>query len=276
MLGRSPHLKQRYSRQQLIDNVSLLEVELLAELNALVVAAAPAELAPTAELEGHCDSFVVETDVEYPLDTQLLFDAVRRLLGLMKVAKDRDEVTGWRQYKQLRKGLAGLHTKVRQGLRWRPSADGRQSVKDFLARSAAIIARVVDTLTTLAARPDTTPLCEKIRHFKDLAERLLDQVDRRLLRGKTIPHAEKIFSVHEPHTRWCAKGKAGRPVELGVPVGLVIDQHGLILHHEVMWHGEDVDWAGAADRPDEAPLSAVQRLQFRPGVSQSGAPPAVG
>ncbi len=49
--------------------------------------------------------------------------------------------------------------------------------------------------------------------------------------------------MHEPHTRWCAKGKAGRPVELGVPVGLVIDQHGLILPHEVMWHGEDVDWA---------------------------------
>ncbi len=196
LLGRSLHLEQRYSRQQLIDNVSLLEVELLAELNALV-AAAPAELAPTAELEGHCDSFVVETDVEYPLDTQLLFDAVRRLLGLMKVAKDRDEVTtGWRQYKQLRKGLAELHTTVRKALRGRPSAEGRQSVKNFLARSAAIIARVADTLITLAARPDTTQLCDEIRHFKDLAERLLDQVDRRLAaRGDHSARREDFFGA---------------------------------------------------------------------------------
>ena len=44
------------------------------------------------------------------------------------------------------------------------------------------------------------------------------QIDRRLLRGETIPNAEKVFSVFEDYTRWIAKGKAGTPVELGVPV----------------------------------------------------------
>ena len=36
---------------------------------------------------------------------------------------------------------------------------------------------------------------------------------------------EKVFSVFEEHTRWIAKGKAGVPVELGVPVCVVKDQH---------------------------------------------------
>lgn len=68
----------------------------------------------------------------------------------------------------------------------------------------------------------------------------MDQVERRLLLGETIPHEEKVFSIFEPHTRWVSKGKAGTPVELGVPVAVIEDQHRFILHHEVLWDGSDV------------------------------------
>ena len=49
--------------------------------------------------------------------------------------------------------------------------------------------------------------------------RQIDQIDRRVLQGETIPHAEKVFSIFEEHTRWCSKGKLGKAVELGVPGG---------------------------------------------------------
>ena len=58
-----------------------------------------------------------------------------------------------------------------------------------------------------------------------------------------IPQHEKVFSIFEPHTRWIAKGTAGCPAELGVPVCILEDQHGFILHLEVMWRGNDVDYA---------------------------------
>ena len=63
------------------------------------------------------------------------------------------------------------------------------------------------------------------------------------MRDETIPHAEKVFSIFEDHTRWVSKGKAGTPVELGVPVALIEDQYQFILHHRVLWQGEDVDVA---------------------------------
>jgi transposase, IS5 family len=66
------------------------------------------------------------------------------------------------------------------------------------------------------------------------AERQIDQVTRRVLRGEIIPHHEKVFSIFEPHTEWVSKGKAGVPVELGLRVCIVEDQHRFILHHEVM------------------------------------------
>lgn len=36
------------------------------------------------------------------------------------------------------------------------------------------------------------------------------------------------------HTEWVSKGKAGIPVELGVKVCILEDQHQFILHHQVM------------------------------------------
>ena len=47
----------------------------------------------------------------------------------------------------------------------------------------------------------------------------------------------------EPHTRWISKGKAGCPVEFGVPVCIMEDQYQFMLHHEVIWDGSDVDFA---------------------------------
>ena len=58
-------------------------------------------------------------------------------------------------------------------------------------------------------------------YFVMNAVRQIDQIDRRLLKGETIPQNEKVFSIFEPHTRWISKGKAGCPVELGVPVCII-------------------------------------------------------
>ena len=85
--------------------------------------------------------------------------------------------------------------------------------------------------------------CRLIRGYIDHARRQIDQVDRRLLQGERIPHQEKVFSIFEPHTRWISKGKAGRPVELGVAVCVVEDQYQFILHHKLLWKEDDVEVA---------------------------------
>ena len=73
-------------------------------------------------------------------------------------------------------------------------------------------------------------------------------------KGITIPHEEKLFSLFEPHTRWIMKGKAGRPVDLGVPLTVLEDQHQFILGWHLQWHGGDVDVA--------VPLVAACQAQY--------------
>ena len=99
------------------------------------------------------------------------------------------------------------------------------------------------------------------------ARRFADRIDRRVLQGDKIPHGEKVFSIFEEHTRWIVKGKAGKKVELGVPVRVVEDGNGFVLDHEIMWSGGDTDVV--------APLvrrclggSRAAGMQLRPGLPQ--------
>ena len=57
-------------------------------------------------------------------------------------------------------------------------------------------------------------------YYLHYVELVVDQIRRRILGGEKIPHAEKVFSIHKPHTRWISKGKAGVLPELGLPVAL--------------------------------------------------------
>jgi IS5 family transposase len=77
-------------------------------------------------------------------------------------------------------------------------------------------------------------LLAKLDGSMEHAERQIDPIRRRVSQGETLPHAEKVFSLFQPHTEWISKGKAGVPVELGLRVCAVEDQHRFLLHHQVM------------------------------------------
>ena len=226
----------------MIDNVSLLTPELLSAVGRLVVDSghAVAGKKPGEPLRGRCDSFAVETDVHYPTDAGLLWDAMRCAIRDTARAGAKHGEGGWRQWRHLSNSVRALFNGVRSTRR----AKGRaERVEAYLARCEALLGRVEATLGALEAKGVPEAESAGIRAYAGHARRQMDQVERRLLKGETIPHEEKVFSIFETHTRWIAKGKAGTPVELGVPVCVMEDQFQFILHHKVLWSGSDVDVA---------------------------------
>ncbi len=227
----------QYELQTIVGNVSLMSPELLIEVNALIVESghAVARKKPGAPLAGRVDSFVAKTDVHYPTDVSLLWDAMRCLIretGRTAIAAD---IPGWRQWKHLSRRLKGRYNTVRRTRRARP-----EHIEAYLDCCRQLIERAGATFPALQQRGIN------IRAISDLiahAERQADQTRRRLLLDETIPHGEKVFSIFEPHTRWISKGKAGCPVEFGLPVCILEDEYGFVLHHQVMWQGSDVDHA---------------------------------
>ena len=76
-----------YALQTIKDNVSLLTPEILDEINQIVVQAGHSLVMKKNDevLKGSCASFVVETDVHYPTDTNLLFDAIRKMISILAI-----------------------------------------------------------------------------------------------------------------------------------------------------------------------------------------------
>jgi hypothetical protein len=240
-----------YELQTLKDNVSLLTPEVLDKLNEIVIKTGHNILGgkKKAELHGSVDSFVLETDVHFPTDISLLYDSMRKAISLTARICESNKISGWRQsghnINTLKNGLRNIQNIKR----FKPLTDERvqKAYRDYVSRSEVLLAKVKETLTlinnSVAINQILLLMLMEIEKFINYAEKEIDQIERRVFRGETIPHCEKIFSIFEPYTRWISKGKAGVPVELGLPVAIIKDQHGYILDYSIMETTNDVDEA---------------------------------
>lgn len=201
------------------------------------------------ELKGRCDSFVVETNVHYPTDINLLFDAMRKVISLVATLCSLCSLSDWRQSKHNIKKLKRLFRKTQQLKRSTSKDEKKKAQRDELIRAAhqeyidtanMFLGKVRSAMEkTSGGGPNAIALVFAIESFLKHAERQIDQIHRRVILGEKIPHSEKVFSIFEEHTEWISKGKAGVPVELGLKVCVLEDQYGFLLHHQVMEHKTD-------------------------------------
>ena len=185
--------------------------------------------------------------MHYPTDINLLFDAMRKVVELTARLCESHELSDWRQHAYNVRHLKRLMRTAQNRKRSKARAAERKDKTDALiieAHQAYVdvaqryLMKAQDTLVFLEKRGFGGELEVvsklEIESFMRHAIRQIDQVKRRVILGEVIPHAEKVFSIFEPHTEWISKGKAGVPVEFGVKVCILEDQHRFILHHQVM------------------------------------------
>ena len=204
-------------------------------------------------MKGRCDSFVVETDVHFPTDANLLLDAIRKTIFLIGGLCFQLGITDWRQYRHHFKKVRKAFRKARK-LKSSTSRDEtvRQKREELINDTHRQYVDLVESLVARAKQTLSIPDCMDVGNMATIlviekfvgdAERQIDQIRRRVLNGETIPHHEKVFSIFEEHTEWICKGKAGVPQELGLAVCIMEDQYGFVLHHQVMEGQKDVDIA---------------------------------
>ena len=171
--------RTRYEYQRVVDNVSLLTPELLSAVGQLVVESGHkvAKKKPGEPLRGRCDSFVVETDVHYPTDVSLLWDAMRCLLRETGRASGEHAVGGWRQWRYLTREVRSLFNRVRSTRRAKRHPE---RVEAYLARCRGLVERAVDTLDALRNPGVDAVTCDSIEGYVAHALRQIDQVERRL------------------------------------------------------------------------------------------------
>ena len=241
----------QYELQTLKDNISLFTPEILDKINQIVVKYGHqiAGKKKDENLTGSCDSFVVETNVHYPTDINLLFDAVRKMITLIMDICEPMNISGWRQGQYHVRKAKKLYRNAQQ-LKRSASKDAAKRAerkqliinahRAYIDLAQSYVDRVRQTLRAIH-RP-AMMMYFRIKQAEEYihhAERQIDQIRRRVINGETIAHSEKVFSIFEPHTEWISKGKAGVPVELGLKVCIVKDQFQFTLHHRVMENKND-------------------------------------
>lgn len=251
MLGHSDFFTDdyQYNLQTLKDNVSLLTPELLDEINQVVVRAGHVILKKKENeaLHGRCDSFVVETNVHFPTDINLLLDAMRKVITLTADTSKKLGSTEWRQSEYILRQIKRLMRSAQNKKRSKAQSEEQKKNREvaiveahqtYITIAQMYVDKAANTLKNLNLLNDLF-LKTVIESYMDHAQRQINQIERRVIRGEVIPHDEKVFSIFEPHTEWIVKGKAGVPVELGLKVCIQEDQHQFILHHQVMQNQTD-------------------------------------
>lgn len=182
------------------------------------------------------DSTAIESDIHYPTDSRLLQDGIRVITRLLIEGRRLRPVPGYRFSDHRRvvkkRVLAIVNTqskKIRhKAYRELLEVAGRVVGYGRQAISVLDCFESDEVVEVLRARV----LMEKLQRALMIFRRVMDQTERRVIRGESVPASEKVVSFFEVHTDIIEKG--GRETCYGHKVYLTGGRSGLILDCRVV------------------------------------------
>jgi hypothetical protein len=291
MLGHSDKFSQHeYQLQTIKDNVKLLTPELLEKINQIVVNGGHAVIDKKKELEifGRCDSFVVLTNIHYPTDINLLYDATRKIISVTAKICEAEKISGFRQseynikcFKQAGLELAKL-IRYRRKAKTVPASANNKAIIKAAAKALAQDTKIkthctqytndaqmyLDRMEKILLKVDKVKYklaLIEIDMYKKHALRQIKQINDRIVLNQVIPEKDKVYSIFKVHSEWIVKGKAGILQELGVRVGVVEDQYGFVLHHQVMAKSTDEKVAVSMVEATKKKYPGIKSVSFDRG-----------
>jgi transposase, IS5 family len=213
--------------------------EVIQELNAALVAKlAAGKLLRARKLR--VDTKVVEADIDYPTDADLLEGAVRKLGGLVRRIKGRGAASRTRFRDRGR--AAGRRMKQLARTLRRRTGVAMAEVDRLTGEVARIARRTLKQVQVVARnarwarrrRPGDGRLARLVGELEETitaTQRLLAQTDQRLDGNRVI--ADRLVSLSDPDARPIRKGKPGRPTEFGYSLLVAEDERGFIADHQL-------------------------------------------
>ena len=220
----------------LIRWANLIGSETIERLNERAVALAVKHKA-TRGRKLRTDATVVEANIPHPHDSALLSDGVRVLGRLVGRAKGVLEGAGelFRDRSRSAKRLARRIDEVAR----RRAEGAKEALKGAYERLIGVAqaslkqaGKVREMLQE--AEEQQRGLADEFGRFEEMVERVVDQTERRVLKGQSVPAAEKLVSLFEAHTSIIRRGKVGKETEYGHKVWLEETEGGIISGYRVL------------------------------------------
>jgi IS5 family transposase len=208
-------------RSTLAQNVKKVRAETLEQVNRQLLGHAKAAGVEKGR-KVRIDATVVETNLHPPTDSSLLYDGVALLARLLREAK---EVCGYARWSDHTKRAKRRMLAVQNA----GTASKRlDAYRDLLKVARKTLGYGEGALEALASASSVgAKLRGRIQEAVDWLRAVIDQTERRVLRGETVPAEEKVVSFFEPHTDIIVKDR--RDTLYGHKITLTGGASGLIL-----------------------------------------------
>ena len=232
-----------FNWRRIRDNVCLLKPATIDKISQAIVAEGH-RLEPEAAEQLRADFFVVETNIHWPSESSLIRDGIRKIVELCVLIDSVLHTGGWRQADHLLKQIKKLARNIdriasKKGGQYQERLKREYAL--LLERSGKITERAQRLLLAAEAGKQpalTAQAVKELREFLDRTEQVRDTARRRVLNGETVPNADKLFSIFEPHTQLYKRGKAGEPVQFGRMALVYEDAAGFNAHSYVLGRDE--------------------------------------
>jgi IS5 family transposase len=170
------------------------------------------------------DSTVVSSNIAPPSDSRLLDDGIRVLSRLF--AKSRDCTGVKLRLTDYRKPSRSLAARIFYGKK----AEKDELYAELIPLAQRVVKQSEKAIEQVQRQCHPSalsrPWIDQVTHYQELLERVIDQAERRVFHGETVPASDKIVSLFEPHTDIIIKGQ--REIEYGHKINLATEKSGLI------------------------------------------------
>jgi len=204
-------------KSALQDNIKKIGPQTLESVNRLVLLQAQEdgiEKGRTVRM----DCTVVESNIHHPTDSSLLWDSVRVLARLLERGRKLVDVPITNHTRRAKRRALGI-------LNARSNKQRNPLYSDLLKVTRKTVAMVQRMALAVTERDQALAIA--LEHYGDLAKRVIDQTERRVFLGETVPAHQKVVSIFEEHTDVIVKDR--RDTYYGHKICLTSGQSGLFL-----------------------------------------------
>lgn len=184
------------------------------------------------------DTTVVEANIHWPTDSSLLWDTWRVASRIMRLGRALlDQSCPHRFHDKKIKRLHLRITRYSSSTSKKRRREVKRAFRTLIQRVGWIVeiaeefcryAQACGSLKLLALGQELESFLPAMRH-------VVQQASRRAA-GETVPAAERVFSIFEPHTELIKRGRRHKPVEFGHGVLLCQTREKFITDYEVYEH----------------------------------------
>jgi len=182
------------------------------------------------------DTTVVETNIHYPTDASLLWDAWRVASRLLKRAREIDPASCPHRFHDRKiKRLYLYVTRYKPSTSKRRQRKVKQNFRTLIERTGWMVA-ICREFCGLAASPAGAALAGlglELKAYLPAMEKVVAVARRAELEGETVPAADRVFSLFEQHSELIKRGRRQKPVEFGHKVLLCQTAEKFISDYEV-------------------------------------------